>query len=343
MRFALSRVSAVTGSVLIGTLLLLAGCSKHKEEVASGGTGSAASGAGSINACQRTYTIGFSHPVGESQFAIALKKKVIQAAEKQGCVKVLLDNTQSSNLQSQRASVESWVTQHVDAIVVLPVDASALDGLRKKSQAQGTKWLTYAGKAPGADGSVGFDNVQSGDLVAKDALAWVKKRYPNGGVTAAVTTLTPLVGFAGRWEQPLTQFAKAGLPVVSKQDCATQACGLQITQDSLRQHPNLRVFIGINDDAALGALRAFTNAGVNPNDVYIAGQDGTVEGLQAVKDGGAYRASAAILLGDLAQSIIDNSLATITGKGRTDYETPVELGTLRDPARLDALIAQYKD
>lgn len=293
--------------------------------------------------CERTYTIGFSHPVGESQFAIALKKKVMQAAEKNGCVKVLLDNTQQSNLESQRATIESWVTRRVDAIVVLPVEGTALNGLRKQAQKQGTQWLTYAGHSDNADGSVGFDNVQSGRLVGEDALAWVKQRYPNGGITAAVTTLTPLTGFAGRWEQPLALFDKAGLNVVSKQDCATQACGLQIAEDALRQHPDLRVFIGINDDAALGALRAFTNAGIKPADVYIAGQDGTVEGLDAVKKGGAYRASAAILLDDLAQSIIDNSIATLTGKGRKDYETAVELGTLKNPQRLDALIAQYKD
>lgn len=293
--------------------------------------------------CDKVYTIGFSHPVGESQFAIALKKKVVAAGETQGCVKVLLDNTHQSNLESQRATLESWVTRKVDAIVVLPVEATALDGLRINAQKKGIKWLTYAGATPGSDGAVGFDNTQSGDLVAKDALLWVKQRYPSGGITAAVTTLTPLKGFAGRWDEPIRQFKAAGLPIVSQQDCATQACGMQIAEDALRQHPNLRVFIGINDDAALGALRAFKNAGIKPEDLYIAGQDGTVEGLEAVKQGGAYRASAAILLDDLAKSIIDNSIAAITGKGRTNYQTAVELGTLRNPQRLDALIAQYKD
>lgn len=301
------------------------------------------SGATLAATCDKTWTIGFSHPVGESQFAIALKKKVVAAGEKNGCVKVLLDNTHQSNLESQRATLESWVTRRVDAIVVLPVEATALEGLRIQAQKKGMKWLTYAGATKGSDGSVGFDNVQSGDLVAKDALEWVKKRYPDGKISAAVTTLTPLKGFAGRWDEPLKQFKAAGLPVVSQQDCASQACGLQIAEDALRQHPDLRVFIGINDDAALGALRAFKNAGIKPEDAYIAGQDGTVEGLEAVKQGGAYRASAAILLDDLAQSIIDNSLAAITGKGRTNYETAVELGTLRNPQRLDALIAQYKD
>jgi ABC-type sugar transport system substrate-binding protein len=291
----------------------------------------------------KKYTIGFSHPFGESHFASTLKKKVKRFGDESGCITVLLDNTTSANLESQRATLESWVTQKVDAIVVLPVDIKALSGLQKKAQGAGIKWLTYANPIKTADGSVGFDNVQSGDLVAKDALAWVKKNYPNGDVTAAVTTLTPLSGFSGRWDQPLEQFDKAGLKVVSKQDCATQSCGLQIAEDALRQHPNMKVFIGINDDAAIGALRAYMNAKIDLNGVYIAGQDGTLEGLEAVKKGGAYRASAAILLDELAKSILDNSLAAITGKGQADYVTPVVLGSMEDPKLLDKLITEYKD
>ncbi|MFD3487590.1 sugar ABC transporter substrate-binding protein [Streptomyces sp. NPDC058665] len=326
-RFTTFRRPAAFAAVVAFAATALSACSSGSATESSG--------------CAKQYSIGFSHPVGESEFAAALKKQVTAAGAKQGCVKVLLDNTQASNLESQRATIESWMAQKVDAIVVLAVDATALDGLREQAQAQGTKWLTYAGGTKTSDGSVGFDNVQSGDLVAKDAIAWWKKTYPQGGVTAEVTTLTPLVGFKGRWEEPLKQFSAAGLDVVSKQDCADQECGLQITEDALRQHPNLRVVVGINDDAAIGALKAFTNKGIDPSKVYIAGQDGTREGLEAVKAAGAYRSSAAILIPDLAKSIIDNSIAAITGKGSTDYETPVVLATARDPKQLDQLIQQY--
>lgn len=111
---------------------------KHRGRLLSAGalvlglTVSTVTWAAQGKSCDRTYTIGFSHPVGESQFAIALKKKVQAIGVKNGCVKVLLDNTQQSNLESQRATLtlESWVTRRVDAIVVLPVEATALEGLR---------------------------------------------------------------------------------------------------------------------------------------------------------------------------------------------------------------------
>jgi ABC-type sugar transport system substrate-binding protein len=325
----LSKIRAGLG-VLVVVGLVLAGCaSPAKSSSASGGQ------------CTKTYTIGFSHPAGESVYAATLRNKVVSAGTANGCVKVLIDNTRNENLQTQVATIQSWVTQKINAIVVLPVDANSLEGLRKQAQAQGTKWLTYASPIPGADGSIGFDSVQSGDMIAKDAVAWYRKNYPNGGATAAVTTSTSLPAFAGRWTQPLSQFAAAGIQVVSKQDCGTQACGLQIAGDALRAHPDLRVFIGVNDDAAIGALKAFTNAGINPNTVYIAGQDGTKEGLQAVKQGGAYKASAAIQLDVLGQAIVDAAMAAITGKGKTTAQIGTVLAKNDNPTQLDQLIASF--
>lgn len=302
------------------------------------------SSAGTASACDKTYTIGFSHPTGGAAFVTALRKKVENYGKENGCVNVLIDNTQANNLETQRVALESWITQKIDAIVVLPVDAKALSGLQKQAQEKGIKWLTYAAPTPGADGSVGFDNVESGKIVAEDALAWVKQRYPKGGISAAVTTLTPLKGaFIGRWQEPLDRFKQAGLPVVSTQDCGDQECGLRIAEDAIRQNPDLRVFIGFNDDAAVGALRAFKNAKIDPNDVYVAGQDGTPEALDAVKEGGAYRASAAILLDKLAELIVKNSIAAATGAPGSNDQVGVELASAKDPTELEKLIAQYKD
>lgn len=291
--------------------------------------------------CEETYTIGFSHPSGQAAFVKALKEWVATAGEENGCVEVLLDNTQGESLENQRATLESWVQQKIDAIVVLPVDNASVESLRVQAQEQGTKWLTYAGPSEGVDGSVGFDNDASGTMVAEDAISFVNEVHPDGGVVAAITK-SPLVGFSGRFTIPNEMLPAAGIEVVSYQECLDQACGLQIAEATLLEHPNLRVFIGLNDDAALGALRAFTNAGIDLDEVYIAGQDGNLEGLEAVKAGGAYRASAAIDLVSLGRSIIDTSINAINGEGEVNSESSVELATLADEARLDELIATFK-
>lgn len=311
--------------------------------IITGLTGCATEGGGTASAdCEDTYTIGFSQPTGEAAYVKALKAQVEVAAKENPCVELLLDNTQQNNLESQRATLESWVTRQVDAIVLLPVDANALEGLRKQQQSQGGTWLTYGGPQEGTNGSVGFDSVESGKLVGNDAVAWYQENYPDGGATAALTTLTTLPSLAGRWEGPEQILGEAGIDIVSTQDCADSTCGLQIAENALRQHPDIRMFIGFNDDAALGALRAVQNAGIDPETVYIAGQDGTKEGLEAVKAGAPYRASAAISLTDLATGIIDTAIESVNAEGEpVDAVIPTVLATADDPAALEKLLSAF--
>jgi len=288
--------------------------------------------------CAETYTVGFSHPVGEAQFVKAVKEYTAKYGSEK-CVNVLLDNTTANSLESQRSTIENWVTQQVDAIVLWPVDPSAYTNLMKKAQGQGTKWLTYVASMEGEDGGVGFDAKQEGDTIAADVSSWVKENYPNGGVQAAVTTLTTQPTARGRWEPPLEALSQLNIPVVSKQDCADQTCGLQIAGDALRENPDLRIFVGFNDDSALGAQKAVQNAGLDPDTVYISGHDGSPEGLNGVKDNVAgFRATTAIPVDVLGRSIIDNSLAAISGNGETFSLTETTLVHPDDVEEIDNLL-----
>ncbi|MFJ9317816.1 sugar ABC transporter substrate-binding protein [Pimelobacter simplex] len=324
-RKASRRIAVATGLLAAGASLT--SCSQDDEALAG---------------CESTYTIGFSHPVGEAAAPKAIKRMAADYAEKKGCIKFLLDNTTASNLESQRATVEGWITQKVDAILLFPVDPSAFTNLQSQAQEQGIKWLTYASPMKGEDGGVGFDSEQAGTIIADDMAAWIKDRYPDGGISAAVTTLKALTTITGRWEKPAAALADLDIPVVSTQDCADQTCGLQIAEDALRENPDLRVFVGLNDDAALGAQKAFENAGLSADDVYISGSDGAPEALENIKapGDGAFRTTAALEVQSLAQDIVDNSLAAITGEGETSSLTPAVLAKTGDDATIDELLAQ---
>jgi ABC-type sugar transport system substrate-binding protein len=322
---------AATGAAaLSAAALLLAGC-------ANAGAAQSATNAD----CEQTYTIGFSNPYSEAVSVKAIKNFVQDRATELGCVEALLDNTTAANLESQRSTIEGWVTQGVDAIVLLPVDATAFTGLQKEAQAKGIKWLTYSAEMEGQDGSVGFDSYEGGKLIADDMTAWVSEHYPDGGVSAAVTTLVGLPGFAGRTVETKAALEALDIPIVSEQDCADSGCGLQIAEDALRENPDLRIFIGLNDDAGVGALKAFNNAGIDPDDVYIAGADGAQEALEAIKEGTAYKASAAWPLKELGTAIVDLSISAITGEGSADGVLKHVLATPDDPEAIDKLLEAF--
>ena len=298
--------------------------------------------AGGKKACDsgKKFTIAYSHSVSEAAIVKQVRHFADKRAGELGCVTVMHDNTQANNLEQQINAVQGWVTLGVDAIVVTPIDESALKPFQKQAQAKGIKWLTYLGTMEGSDGFVGFDHAQSGQIIGKAAVDWVKANKVETP-KALVTTLTGLPSIAPRWKEVEKLFAEAGIEIVAEQDSADQASGLTITETVLKQHPDLDIIIGLNDDAAVGANRAATIANIPADKIFIGGQDGSFEGLSAVNEGARYKASAAILINDLGANIVDLALNVVTGDGPSFAYTPTVLASKADQALLDKLIANY--
>jgi ABC-type sugar transport system substrate-binding protein len=329
MRHLTTLVGSVKSSVASISIIIAAGFL----------TASASSAA----ECSKTYTIGYSHPVSEAKAVQAVAKYAQKRAEEIGCVKLQIDATTNLNLQTQRAAVENWILQKVDAIVIRPVDPTAFVQLQKEAQAKGIKWLTYTKPMKGQDGSVGWDTNKAGKLIAEDVMAWAKQHLPKGGASAAVTELSIESSLAGQWDFPKASLKALGIPVVMAQDCADQECGLAMAENALREHPDLRIFIaGSTDDPGVGAARAFKNAGIDPSQVYIGGMDGSEQALVDIKKGTYYKATAAIRLDLLGYTIIDAALNAIKGSGETNMLAPNELAKVDNMAALDKLIAVYK-
>ncbi|WP_158527388.1 sugar ABC transporter substrate-binding protein [Pelagibaculum spongiae] len=288
----------------------------------------------------RQYRIAYSHSVSEVAIVKQVRRFADLRAKSLGCVKVLHDNTQSNNLEQQINAIQGWITLGVDAIVVLPIEPTALQPLKRRAQAKGIKWLTYLGQMEGSDGFVGFNHAQSGQIVAQAAVDWVKKNrisHPK----ALVTSLTPLPSLSPRWTEVVRIFEKNNIKIVTLQDAADQTTGLRVAETVLQQHPDLDIIIGMTDDAAVGALRALKLTRTNPSKVFIGGQDGSLEGLSAVKKGGAYRASAAILINELGANIVDLALNAIRGKKPSFAYTPTVLASKYDQDLLQQLLNNY--
>lgn len=294
-------------------------------------------------ACEdgKSYTIGYSHSVSEAEIVRQVRRFATARAEELGCVEVLHDNTQGNNLEQQINAVQGWITLGVDAIVVTPIDPSALAPLQKQAQDAGIKWLTYLGEMEGSDGFVGFNHSQSGQLIANAAVNWVKENNVEDP-KALVTTLTGLPLLSPRWTEVERIFDENGITIVTKQDSADQASGLKIAETVLNQHPGLDIIIGLNDDSAVGAYRAVKVAGIDESKMFIGGQDGALEGLKAIDQGGAYRGSSAILINILGANIVNQALNALNGNGPTSAYTPTVWASKADQKQLDALIANYK-
>ncbi|HMJ01789.1 MAG TPA: hypothetical protein VK506_02545, partial [Conexibacter sp.] len=94
---------------------------------------------------------------------------------------------------------------------------------------------------------------------------------------------------------------------------------------------------------ALGAMRAFINAGKDPSKVYIGGQDGGFEALQAIQDGGFYKASAALSLRDIGRAVVDlNAELLDAGGGERDVDVPIKLIAQDRTEHLEQALTEWR-
>jgi len=295
LRAGVGLMSAAAASVLFGRVL-------------GGGLVSATSGSTAPDACAPGSTdivFGFSHPFAENPVVQAVKRLAKERAECHGW-SVLLDETQAGNLEDQLAVVDTWITQGVDVITLLPLDPSAYTTTAQRAIDAGIIWTTYANNMDLGAGGVSFPFDVSGQVAGEAAVEWINANDPEAEVLILSNSASP--EFLKRTDVPIQLIKdKTKATIVAEQDATDMANGLQVTEDVLQAHPNISVVVAMNDDAALGAAEAFRkDSGLQPDEVFIIGQDGSEEALRALQDPESYlRASAALDIADLSVETVD--------------------------------------
>ena len=284
--------------------------------------------------------IAFSHARSELLVVKSVRAYAERRARDLGGVALIHGTTENGDLAHQLAEVSAWIEGGVEAIVAMPIDSAALQPLMARAQAKGIRFLSYAFPLEGSDGEAGFDAVLSGRQCGAAAAAFIREHLSPGGAKALVGALAAAPLFAPRWLEPISAIEAAGGQIVALGEGATVEIGRRQTEAALRQHPDLAIVIGINDEFAVGAAQAFEAAGKDPASSFICGQDGAPEGLREIARGLHYKGSAAILFDQLGAAIVDQSLNAIAGKPAS-ISIPSEYISLADPARLEQLLTAF--
>jgi ABC-type sugar transport system substrate-binding protein len=278
-RTLLRRGALTTGALSVSSLLAACGGALSSNS-ASGSSGGGKSG--------DAKKIGFSFLYSEVPAAAALKKFANERAGQLGYT-VLTDNIRGGKLDEQLASLDSFITRKVDALVVHVTDPSAYGAVQAKAKKANIPFFTYATAIKGSDGAVLFPFKPAAENLADDAIAWAKKNL--GGQHAQILVLSYTGDPLGREASKILgqRIADAGLGnVVASQDALDQATGLRVTEDALKAHPGINIVMAWNDGGALGAAQALKKAGADPAETYVGSNEGTESAVQAMLKGNAY-------------------------------------------------------
>ena len=284
--------------------------------------------------------IAFSHAFSELLVVKSVRAYADRRVRELAGLELIHGTTENGDLAYQLAEVSAWIDQGVDVIVVMPIDAEALQPLLERAQTKGIRFLSYAFPLQGSDGEAGFDAVLSGRQCGVAAAAFIGEHFPGGGAKAMVGALAAAPLFAPRWLEPISAIEAAGGEIVAMGEGATVELGRRQVEAALQEHPGLSIVIGVNDEFAVGAAQAFEAAGKDPALSFICGQDGAPEGLRQIARGLHYKGSAAIFFDQLGAAIVDQSLKAMEGQPAS-ISVPSEYVSLANPARLAELLTAF--
>jgi ABC-type sugar transport system substrate-binding protein len=207
-----------------------------------------------------------------------LEQNYKAVAEKLGMELIQLDP--NADPQTQVDMIEQMTQRGVDAILVSPVDPQVIKAAVEEAMAKGIFVLIQGQErktVPWSTANFGYNEKQMGSLTGEIAAAGVKAKYPDAKVIKLAVLGDPGwassdVRMGGAKEALMKNLPGVKVDVVIDSVMgATIETATNVIESALQQHPDLRVVVGINDDAAIGAVGAMQSQGISVDETCIAG------------------------------------------------------------------------
>lgn len=286
-------------AVLVATALMLSGCATSNQ-VASGNAAAKDSCAPEgerprtgdeappTTKTGKQLKIGFSPTAMDTYYKRVLAGVQEQIDASGGEAAIRLDvqaPTSQSATEDQVRSVESWISQGYDAIVVALYNESALEPLFQKAAERGIPVFVFNSPIVCSSyvvSDVGYDQSEGGRAQAK----WLVDHYGSKNKNVAVLEGLPGPHTSERmrgFEEVMKDHPN--FKIVAQQPAGwTRESGLTVTENILQAHPDVDVLVGLYDEMALGGLEAIKAAG-KEGKIDIVGYENIKEANDAIKSG----------------------------------------------------------
>ncbi|MGA9837496.1 MAG: substrate-binding domain-containing protein [Gemmatimonadaceae bacterium] len=253
-------------------------------------------------------TIGVSLLTREDEFYRQLEAGLRQAAQAHGYRIVL--NSGDRDLAKQQSQIDDFIVQHVDAIVVCPVDSKGIGPAIERANAAKIPVFTADIAADGGQvvSHVASDNVAGGRLAAEYIAKLIGDKGNVGiiGEPDVQSTIDRESGF----KDALSAHPNIHL-VADLNGSGTRDHALKATDDMLQAHPHLDAIFAINDESALGAL---SSAESHHAKLVIVGYDAGAEAQRAIAGGTQLKADVAQQPKVIGEETIDAIADYLAGK-----------------------------
>ena len=275
------------------------------------------------------YSIGYTCPTLNNPFFVGMMDGAQLASDERGVKLTMLGG--DNDVTKQVAQIEDFISQGVDAIVVQAVDTTGIITAIEEANDAGIPVFTTAETPTGGDivCSISFDSYESGyngGTYIAEVLEGKGKVVELVGVLGQETSREKSRGFAEALEK------YDGIEILSSQPAEyDRATAMNVMENWLQTYDQIDAVYAANDEMALGAMQAIEAAGKS-GDIFVMGNDGTDEALEAVIAGklGATNGTPGYIQGYIAIDIAVRHL-----NGETVPATIKERNTVIDSSNID--------
>jgi ribose transport system substrate-binding protein len=212
-----------------------------------------------------------------------------------------------TNASTQITQVENFVESGVDVLIIYPVEVNALNDVCGKAREAGVKVFSWDFDMENADMCWLVYNYDLGQMIGSEAAKWANKNYPNGCEVAILDyAMLPVIVERANGIVDAIKKEAPNCTIVAQDSAVNVAAGMNVAENMLQAHPDIKVFACIGDGGAVGANEALKAAGVNLDEYGCFGADASDEALTAIKANEAVRMSVTLGSGvDFANSLAE--------------------------------------
>jgi ribose transport system substrate-binding protein len=305
--------SAVLSLIAAAVITVGAGCGSSDSEQSGGD--SAAKGNPKCRNGDKTLdgkVVGLSFAQSQALFS-QLQDDIKEFAKRSGCGLKFKVTNANGDPSKQLTDSEQLVAQGVDLLWTNPAEPPGWSLVQQKAKAAGIPYMNWSSiPVAGATTNATVAQAQAGALVAEPAAKWINEKHGGKADVAMLVSLTD-PGFQARakaFKEKLLQLAPGARVIATGPGGFTNpSVAEKTTLNLIRAHPSLKMIFANWDGASLGAAQAAREAGkTDPDQFYIAGQDGSPEQLQLMSKPGAVLQSSGTLLFRYDAGIVERDM-----------------------------------
>lgn len=228
-----------------------------------------------INKSNKDITIGVSLSTLNNPFFVSIKEAIQKEAKNNNFKIKVVDAQDDSAKQSN--DIDDLIQQQVDYLIINPTDSAAISSAVQNANAQDIPVITLDRSVEKGKVTqfIASDNVAGGKMAGEYIVKQVGEKASVGeleGVPGASATRERGKGFH--------IVADKQLAVASKQTAKfNRAEGLNVTQNMIQSHPDIKAIFAHNDEMALGAIEA-----IGTKDILVVGFDGNDDAMKSIKN-----------------------------------------------------------